>query len=80
LYWGFGGDDQHLSLGELRSKFRVTVGDEVALLRAVKKPTRRNRRSSMLRSSGRRVSDSFIIFQNMERISFVSADGSLLGK
>jgi len=53
---GFGEYEVDASLDSLRSMFRAAIEEEVEHKLAVTKP-RRNRRSSMLRVSGRRVSD-----------------------
>lgn len=75
--WGTAGGSD-LSLEELKAKFKHCIEEEMGGLLYIKKP-RRNRRSSVLRLTGRRVSDAALHFAKMDRLSFVSADGSLEG-
>jgi len=57
---GFGEDDDAASLAVLRTMFRSTVTMEVGHQLASKRP-RYNRRTSILRASGRRVSDANLL-------------------
>lgn len=74
LSWGFGRSDGEvdLTLPELRKMFKVTVTEEMQRLSPIKAVRGRNRRSSMLRASGRRVSDAHYLLsnsvQNMEAL------------
>jgi len=63
LSWGFGEEDT-TTLPEIRKRFKDTVAEEMQLLSPVKKMRGRNRRSSMLRASGRRVSDAHLMLGN----------------
>ena len=63
LSWGFGCNEEEdmTTLPEMRKKFKDAVAEEVQLLSPIKKMRGRNRRSSMLRASGRRVSDAYLV-------------------
>ena len=60
LSWGFGSSST-TKLPEMRKRFKDSVTEEILLLSPVKKMRGRNRRSSMLRASGRRVSDAHLM-------------------
>lgn len=66
LSWGFGRSDSEvdLTLPELRKMFNATVTEEIQRLSPIKAVRGRNRRSSMLRASGRRVSDAHYFLSN----------------
>lgn len=71
------GTDESLSLQELKDHYKGAVREEKDRLAKARK-VRRNRRSSVLRASGRRVSDAYLHLANLERsISLISADGSI---
>lgn len=72
LEWGM---DKSLSLAELKANYSQAIEEEMAILLSTKK-VRRNRRSSVLRASGRRVSDANLHFSALDRLSIISADGS----
>ena len=66
-------DEPNLALEELKARHKAWVDDEVAILLAAHKPARRGtrgRRSSMLRQTGRRVSDGHLHVQGLDRESF----------
>lgn len=69
MNWGFGssGGEDLSTLPELRKRFEDAVAEEtVQLLSPTKAMRGRNRRSSMLRASGRRVSDAhYFLGRNM---------------
>lgn len=73
-----------LTLNELKHNFQNIVEKEMAGL-LQRKRIERNRRSSVLRASGRRVSDANLHFANLhnlhkdDRYSFVNADGNVNG-
>ncbi len=71
---GCGGDTANLSLKDLRSKVKAAVDEEVELLGqgTDHNPNRRKRRSSVLRSSGVRVSDGHIHITGLDREAFVA--------
>ena len=64
LRWGFGEFEPDLSLPELRAKFRHALEEEIQFASDTKRSKRREKRSSVLRLSGRRVSDTALHFQN----------------
>lgn len=69
-----------LSLDNLQANYKQLIEAEKGRLLQVKRITsRRNRRSSVLRMSGCRVSDANLHFANLDRRSFISADSSLEG-
>ena len=70
LEWGM---DESLSLDELKENYEQAIEKEMNRLLTIKK-VRRNRRSSVLRASGRRVSDANLHFADLERLSILSAD------
>lgn len=72
LEWGM---DESLSLDELKANYSQVIEEEMAILLNIKK-VRSNRRSSVLRTSGRRVSDANLHFAALDRLSIISADGS----
>ena len=62
LSWGFGNEEEDTTtLLEMRTRFKDAIAEEILLLSPVKKMRGRNRRSSMLRASGRRVSDAHLL-------------------
>lgn len=73
LEWGM---DENLSLDELKENYTIAIEEEMSRLLTIKK-VRRNRRSSVLRASGRRVSDANLHFATLDRLSIISADGSV---
>ena len=73
FHWGV---DDKISLDDLKTNFTQLIDSETGRLLQIKK-VRRNRRSSVLRVSGRRVSDVNIHLAGLDRPSFISADGSL---
>ena len=70
LEWGM---DESLPLDELKQNYEQAIEEEMNRLLTIKK-VRRNRRSSVLRASGRRVSDAILHFADLERLSILSAD------
>jgi len=60
LSWGFGNEEEGCLL-EMRKQYKDAITEEMQLLSPVKKMRGRNRRSSMLRASGRRVSDAHLM-------------------
>ena len=61
LSWGFGCNEDTTTLSDMRTRFKDAITEEILLLSPVKKMRGRNRRSSMLRASGRRVSDAHLM-------------------
>mmetsp|Transcript_28197 Transcript_28197/g.57226 ORF Transcript_28197/g.57226 Transcript_28197/m.57226 type:complete len:133 (+) Transcript_28197:671-1069(+) len=73
FHWGV---DDKISLDDLKTNLKQLIDAEMGRILQIKK-VRRNRRSSVLRTSGRRVSDANIHYANWDRQSFISADCSL---
>ena len=69
--------ETELSLEKLKAQFLQAIEEEVSQLISVKK-VRRNRRSSMLRMSGRRVSDGNIRAGILDRKSTDSTNSAKL--
>ena len=67
------GMDTSLSLVELKNNYEQAIKQEMTFLHKVKK-VQRGRRSSMLRASGRRVSDANLHYA-LDRLSFASNEG-----
>jgi aminoglycoside phosphotransferase (APT) family kinase protein len=74
MSWGFGRSEVDVTLPEIRQKFKDAVAEEMQLLFPVKKAVRRGRRSSMLRASGRRVSDAHLYGSMKDRKSLIQAE------
>lgn len=76
LQWGFTDFDKDLSLDELNSKFMDTVAGEICSLVEVSMLNKRRRgntrRSSMLRESGKRVSDGYLHAEVAKRLAQLS--------
>ena len=72
--WGM---DESLSLDELKANYSQAIEEEMTMLLSIKK-VRRSRRASVLRASGRRVSDANLYFAAPDRVSIISADGSAI--
>lgn len=72
------GMDEGLSLIDLKHKYKHAIEEEMNELRPIKK-VQRKRRSSLLRATGRRVSDAdFHFARDRNRSSMISSDGALL--
>jgi len=80
LSWGFGNEEEDMTtLPEIRKKFKDAVAEEVQLISPTKKMRGRTRRSSMLRVSGRRVSDAYLVLGGSVRdmTTLMEADAEL---
>ena len=61
MSWGIQSSDGGEDLSTLRQRYKDAIAEEMQLLSPTKVPRGRSRRSSMLRASGRRVSDAHYI-------------------
>jgi hypothetical protein len=76
MEYGFGEKESGLSLDELRSRFRGIVENEIeGLLEAASKHKARPRRASVLRATGRRVSDAILMEEVTRSLSLNSTAG-----
>eukprot|EP00537_Pseudo-nitzschia_pungens_P003361 CAMPEP_0172366158 /NCGR_PEP_ID=MMETSP1060-20121228/13764_1 /TAXON_ID=37318 /ORGANISM="Pseudo-nitzschia pungens, Strain cf. cingulata" /LENGTH=579 /DNA_ID=CAMNT_0013089887 /DNA_START=170 /DNA_END=1908 /DNA_ORIENTATION=+ len=66
LFWGFGEDGEIATLEELKGWFHDAIKEELQRLVPAVKKVRKSRRSSLLRTTGRRVSDSHVFFKLSE--------------
>ena len=74
IHWGFGDGAADSSLEDVRLMFRRAVEEEIQLLTPMR-VIQRGRRSSMLRASGRRVSDAHLyLLGGSTRQSLLDAD------
>lgn len=70
MRWGFGDYETGLTMDELRGRFKDTLGNEIELLLGVTASRRaRPRRTSVLRSQGRRISDASLYEESASRLS-----------
>ena len=80
MEYGFGNKEPDLSLDDLRTRYRQIVASEIeSLAEAASKHVARPRRASVLRETGRRVSDAFLVEQVARRLSAVSVDSVSTG-
>lgn len=77
MEYGFDFDlEPDLSLEEIRSRFRnIAVSEIELLLETASKYKSRPRRASVLRASGRRVSDALLMEEATRKLSLVSCEG-----
>ncbi|KAL7554391.1 hypothetical protein ACHAWF_017835 [Thalassiosira exigua] len=71
--------DDSLSYRDLAANYKGAIEEEMDRLRSAKK-VRRSRRSSVLRASGRRVSDANLFVAGLDRMSIGGSDRSILLK
>jgi hypothetical protein len=80
MEYGFGNKEPDLSLDELRTRYHDIVSTEIeSVAEAASTHVARPRRASVLRASGRRVSDAFLVEEVARRLSAVSVDSVSAG-